>query len=166
MANMRTLIVDDHEILRMGLCALLGQMDVEHDLFEAGTLQEGLDFVDQNDDIDLILVDYNLPDGNGLELVKHLKDTHLHCHILVMSGNETHELAVEAMVSGANGFLPKSYVSQEVKSALSKVMNGEFFIPKKLQKTNTDSADQVMGNSLLTVGPSVLDLSPDPVIIF
>ena len=166
MANMRTLIVDDHEILRMGLCALLDQMEGEHEFLEAGTLQEGLDFVDKNDDIDLILVDYNLPDGNGLELVKHLKDTHLHCHILVMSGNETNELAVDAMVAGANGFLPKSYVSKEVKNALSKVMNGEFFIPKKLQKTNKGNTDQLTGNSLLSVGSSVLDVSPDPIIIF
>lgn len=166
MASMRTLIVDDHEILRMGLCALLDQMDVEHDFLEASTLQQALEYVNDNNDIDLILVDYNLPDGNGLELISHVKNTHLHCHILVMSGNETHDLAVKAMVAGANGFLPKSYVSKEVKTALLKVMNGEFFIPEKLQKTSEDSSNSHLGKSLLTVAPSVLDVSPDPVIIF
>lgn len=165
MSSMRTLIVDDHEILRMGLCALLDQMDVQHDFLEASTLQQAFDYVNQHDDIDLILVDFNLPDGNGLELVSHVKNTHLHCHILVMSGNETHDLAAKAMVAGANGFLPKSYVSKEVKTALSKVMKGEFFIPEKLQESSDVSSDNHHGKSLLSVAPSVLDVSPDPVII-
>ncbi len=166
MSNMKLLIVDDHEMFRMGLCALLGQMNEDYEIFEAGTLQEGLDYVDDNADIYLIMVDFNLPDGNGLQLVKHLKETHLHCHILVMSGHESQDLAAEAMIAGANGFLPKSYASKEVKHALSKVMSGEFFIPEKLQRSGKADAASMVGGNLLAVGPNVLDAALDPVIIF
>jgi diguanylate cyclase (GGDEF)-like protein len=163
---MKALIVDDHEMFRMGLCALLGQMEQGYDLVEAGTLTEGLDYINDHSDIDLILVDFNLPDGNGLELVRVLKDTYLHCHVVLMSGHETQDLAAEAMVAGANGFLPKSYASKEMKNALQKVINGEFFMPEKLQKANSRDTASMVGSNLLSVGPNVLDAALDPIIIF
>lgn len=163
---MKTLIVDDHEMFRMGLGALLGQMSLDFDIHEEGTLQGGVDYVKNNPTIELILVDFNLPDGNGLQLVRQLKDTHLHCKVILMSGHENQDLAVEALVAGANGFLPKSYASSEVKSALSKIVDGEFFVPNKLKKSaNSDTTSMVAG-SLLSVGSNVLDNAIDPVVIF
>ncbi len=163
---MKTLIVDDHEMFRMGLCALLGQMPQGFDIHEEGTLHGGLDYVAAHTDIELILVDFNLPDGNGLQLVKKLKETHLHCNVLLMSGHENQDLAVEALVAGANGFLPKSYASSEVKSALSKIVLGEFFVPEKLQRSSQVDTSSMVAGSLLSVGANVLDNAVDPVIIF
>jgi len=163
---MKALIVDDHEMFRMGLCALLGQMDQGYEISEAGTIAEAREYIHENNDIALILVDYNLPDGNGLELVKHLKQTQLHCNTLLMSGHESQDLAAEAMVAGANGFLPKSYASKEVKNALNQVIKGEFYIPEKLQYSNSTDAASMLGSNLLSVGPNVLDAALDPIIIF
>lgn len=163
---MKALIVDDHEMFRMGLCALLGQMSLGFEIAEAGSFQEGLDYLNEHDDIGLFMVDFNLPDGNGLNLIKHLKSTHLHCHSLLMSGHEHQDLAAEAMVAGANGFLPKSYASKEVKIAIEKVSRGEFFIPEKLQKSQDVDVASMLGENLLTVGPNVLDAALNPIIIF
>jgi len=58
---MKTLIVDDHEMFRMGLGALLGQMSLDVEIHEEGTLQGGIDYVKSHADIELILVDFNLP---------------------------------------------------------------------------------------------------------
>ncbi len=163
---MKTLIVDDHEMFRMGLGALLGQMSLDVEIHEEGTLQGGIDYVKSHADIELILVDFNLPDGNGLQLVRGLKDTHLHCRVILMSGHESQDLAVEALVAGANGFLPKSYASSEVKSALSKIVDGEFFVPEKLRMSSGIDTSTMVAGSLLSVGPNVLDNAIDPVIIF
>ncbi len=163
---MKTLIVDDHEMFRMGLGALLGQMSLDFDIHEEGTLQGGMEYVKNNACIDLILVDFNLPDGNGLQLVRQLKDTHLHCKVILMSGHENQDLAVEALVAGANGFLPKSYASSEVKSALSKIVDGEFFVPNKLKTSSNSDTTSMVAGSLLSVGANVLDNAIDPVVIF
>ena len=66
---MKTLIIDDHEMFRMGLVALLGQMDEDHVITEAGNLAEAHStIVDQ--EFDLILIDFNLPDGNGIQFIQ------------------------------------------------------------------------------------------------
>ncbi len=163
---MKTLIVDDHEMFRMGLGALLGQMSLGFDIHEEGTLEGGMEYVRTHSDIELILVDFNLPDGNGLQLVRELKDTHLHCRVILMSGHESQDLAVEALVAGANGFLPKSYASSEVKSALSKIVEGEFFVPEKLRSAAKADTSSMVAGSLLSVGANVLDNAIDPVVIF
>lgn len=163
---MKTLVVDDHEMFRMGLCALLGQMSDDYDIHEEGTLQGAMDYVASEPDIELILVDFQLPDGSGLELVKQLKDTHLRCKIIVMSGHESQDLAVEAMVSGANGFLPKSFASVEVKSALAQIVEGEFYVPEKLKRSSQSDTSTMVAGKLLSVGSNVLDNALDPVIIF
>lgn len=161
---MKTLIVDDHEMFRMGLVALLGQMDQDYDITEAGDLASANAAVEQND-YDLLLIDFNLPDGNGLQFIQAFKTRNFSCDVIMMSGTESQELAAEAMLAGANGFLPKSYAGSEVKSALNKIMDGEFFIPDKLKNAPKDSASMA-GSTLLSVGANVLDSALDPVIIF
>lgn len=161
---MKTLIIDDHEMFRMGLVALLGQMEEEYDISEAGTLEEARSVLSQKE-FDLILLDFNLPDGNGVQFIQEFKHENFASDIIMMSGTESQDLAAEAMLAGANGFLPKSYAGSEVKSALSKIMAGEFFIPDKLKNSGNDSASMA-GTSLLTVGSNVLDSALDPVVIF
>lgn len=161
---MKTLIIDDHEMFRMGLGALLGQMDGDYDITEAGSLEEARAAISK-ENFDLILLDFNLPDGNGVQFIQEFKHSNFVSDIIMMSGTESQDLAAEAMLAGANGFLPKSYAGAEVKSALTKIMDGEFFIPDKLKNTGSDSA-KMAGSSLLSVGSNVLDSALDPVIIF
>lgn len=161
---MKTLIVDDHEMFRMGMVALLGQMDQEYDIIEAGDLAAANEAV-ANHEFDLLLIDFNLPDGNGLQFIQGFKTKNFSCDVIMMSGTESQELAAEAMLAGANGFLPKSYAGSEVKSALNKIMAGEFFIPDKLKNAPKDRASMA-GSTLLSVGSNVLDSALDPVIIF
>jgi DNA-binding NtrC family response regulator len=102
--NRKILIVDDEESIRFGLTRLLTQAGYE--CFSAGTAAEGFHlFSFQNPAI--ILLDLKLPDMEGLEFLRKLKETDNYVSIIIMTAYGTIETAVSALKSGAENFLTK-----------------------------------------------------------
>jgi two-component system, NtrC family, response regulator AtoC len=102
--NKKVLVVDDEESIRFGLTRLLGQAGYE--CFSAGTAAEGFQvFSDQNPAI--ILLDLKLPDMEGLEFLRKLKESDNYVSIIIMTAYGTIETAVSALKSGAENFLTK-----------------------------------------------------------
>lgn len=100
------LVVDDHDLIRLGLRALLGQRaDVR--LHEARTLQEALVLYHRGD-IDLVLLDLHLPDAHGLTGLTTWLQQHPHARVVVLSGDSDPQMAQRALAQGAVAYLPKS----------------------------------------------------------
>lgn len=124
-------IVDDHPLVRRGLQQLI---DGEPDLRvhgEAASVHETLELITQNTP-DLVIVDLSLPDGNGLELVKHLLARFPELSILVSSMHDESLFAERALKVGAKGYINKSATGDEVLKAIKKILNGKTHVSQQV----------------------------------
>ena len=124
-------IVDDHPLVRRGLQQLI---DGEPELSvhgEAASVHETLELITQNTP-DLVIVDLSLPDGNGLELIKHLLARFPELSILVSSMHDECLFAERALKAGAKGYINKSATGDEVIKAIKQILNGKIYASKQV----------------------------------
>lgn len=120
----RVFVVDDHDVIRRGIAALL---DAEQDLElvgEAGSVAEALAWVPKRNP-QVAVLDVRLPDGNGVELCRELRSQLPELRCLILTSFDDHEALMDAIMAGASGFVLKGVVSQELVSALRTVGAGK-----------------------------------------
>ena len=110
MAFSRILVVDDEQLVRWSLRERLSAEG--HDVVEAATAAEGIDRA--RDDIDLIFLDFKLPDGDGLSVLRKVKERTPDLPVILMTAFSTIESAVEAMKLGAFHYVNKPFNLDEV----------------------------------------------------
>jgi two-component system NtrC family response regulator len=123
----RTLIVDDEETYALSLKRLLQRRGVTADV--AGSFAAGLDRA-QKGRYELVILDYMLPDGNGLDLIPPIRALRPAPTVLMMTAYGTIENAVEAMRRGASDYVTKS---TELPAIVDRVMEHEKFARLKAQ---------------------------------
>ena len=104
--RIRLLIVDDHQVTRLGLCTLLGSCPQFEIAGEAGSIAETLPAVTRLQP-DLILLDLRLPDGSGIEVCRQLQKMDLDTKVLVLTSYADDDLVFDAIAAGADGYLLK-----------------------------------------------------------
>ena len=135
MKSIRTLIADDHALVRAGIRALVEKIKGVSVVGEAGKGSEALKLVDQLKP-DLVLLDITMPDGSGFDVLQQLAQKSSPIRVIVLTVHEAGEYALRAMREGAVGFLPKSAASTELEQAIHTVMRGEVYIsPETSRKT-------------------------------
>ena len=118
------LIIDDHALLREGICAMF-QLDERFTITgQGGTIEEGLALMEK-DPPQLLLVDLVLPDGNGLQLVERVSKDWPETKVLVVSSHEDNIYAERALRAGARGYLCKSSQTSEFLTAAANVLDGK-----------------------------------------
>lgn len=126
---MKILVVDDHALVREGLRQVLKGLGELTHILEACDGRQALALADANDDLDLVLLDFHLPDMGGLEAIDALASKHPELPILVLSGTVDPHLVREVLARGAAGFLPKSGLSEELLQTTRRVLSGEIHVP-------------------------------------
>ncbi len=126
---MDILLIDDHHIFRDGLKLLLQQQNSGWIIHAAADTQEARQAIKDNADFDLILLDYNLPDGNGLDLLREIKSQIPATPIALLSAHEDPQLIQATLAAGASGFITKSSSSEVMLSALQLIFNGGIYVP-------------------------------------
>ena len=86
---MKILVIDDHELVREGLQQVLRGLDQDIDIVQADNAQESLALLVSHRDLDLILLDYHLPDMTGLEMLQQLGRRAPEVPVLMISGRPT-----------------------------------------------------------------------------
>lgn len=129
---MRTLIVDDHTLFREALILLLKEFDPTVTLIEASSAEEALSALDFYADLDLILLDLRLPGMDGLAVLPLIREACPTVPVVLLSGTEDRATARYALDQGAAGFIHKSAGSQEMRNALSLVLQGDVYAPLAL----------------------------------
>ena len=124
---MNILIADDHAIVRKGLIELLQQEFLNAEICEAVNGTEALEKV-RKDIWDLILLDISMPEKNGMETLKELRSDGVRAPILMLSMQPEDQYAVRALKAGASGFVNKDSATEELISAVHKVLNGHKYI--------------------------------------
>jgi DNA-binding NarL/FixJ family response regulator len=125
----RVLVADDHAVVRRGLKALLGESGDIVVEGEATTAREALDQVRRRA-WDVVVLDINLPDRSGLDLLPDLKRERPNLPVLVLSISAEEQFAVQALRAGAAGYLMKDSAPDELLRAVRRVVGrGRYVSP-------------------------------------
>lgn len=129
---MKTLLVDDHPLFREGLAMLITQGFPQLQLHQAGGIAEALECIAAEGDIALVLLDLALPDSNGMQGLRRLREHAPEVTVVVLSANESPETVLAAIDAGAAGFIPKTSRLGAMQAALRVVLNGGVYLPEGL----------------------------------
>lgn len=133
--TLSTLLVDDDRQFRDGIRTLLSfcqiQERVINAIAEANCPALALSLAKQHTP-DLILIDMELIEGDGLSLLKQLQDNNVSSKTLVISGHQEDWWIYQAMQSGADGYVFKSQVSQQLLDAIASIMQNQIYLPPEV----------------------------------
>ncbi len=127
----RVLIADDHAVVRRGLRALLALQPGIEVCSEASSGTEALDYV-KKEKPDLLLLDLTMPEMNGLEVARAVREESPETDILVLSMHFSEEIAREVLRSGAIGYVLKSDADTELLSAVDHARQRQPFFTGRL----------------------------------
>lgn len=132
MKSIRLLIVDDHEIFRRGLRALL---EPSSEWQICGEAVDGLDAIEQCKSLkpNIVVLDVSMPRLNGLEAARLIKKDQPDCQIVIITQHDSPQIRSAALEAGAQAFVTKSSVGNELVTALRKLIqdHGEKGHPRK-----------------------------------
>ncbi|MBE9526159.1 MAG: response regulator transcription factor [Proteobacteria bacterium] len=146
---MRVLLIDDHTLFRAGLQGLLERMGIEV-VASAGSGQEGLKIVSEKKP-DVILLDMRMPDMDGIEVLKSLREQGEKMPIAILTTVDDESDLIEALQCGAQGFLLKGMQPDELVTALQDIHAGKTVVAPDLTPI---LAKVVQGHSLPEPEPS------------
>jgi two-component system, NarL family, invasion response regulator UvrY len=126
--QIRVLIVDDHAILRAGVREMLADEEDLTVVGEAGSAEEALQLLESGTKVDVVVLDITLPGQSGIELLKRLREEMPELAILVLGMHPERSFAVRLMRAGANGYVPKMIVPEELVKAVRAVGAGRRYI--------------------------------------
>ncbi len=127
----KVFITDDHSLIREGLKKLLkDEMDIEV-AGEAGNAKDTMEFVLKNN-LDVLVLDINLPDKSGLDLLKELKEFKPELRVLILSMHPEDRFAMRVLRAGAYGYVTKESAGEELVKAIRKVYNGGKYVSAAL----------------------------------
>jgi two-component system, NtrC family, response regulator AtoC len=118
MSARRVLIVDDEPLIRWSLAERL--RGDGYDIVEAGTATQAIELADQG--FDLVLLDYRLPDGDGLGVLRHLRDIDPDTLVIMLTAHTIIETVVEAMRTGAFDYATKPFDLDDMAMRVSRAM--------------------------------------------
>ena len=132
--HQRVLIVDDHEIFRHGLRDLINMIEGFEVVAEGGSCKDALKLVRQMH-IDLVILDMYLPDGNGIQTIRQLKQkmTNPPC-VIILSAMMDNDTLVDAILAGAEGYLTKDIPASDILNSLKGFQHGQLALPKAVTK--------------------------------
>ena len=119
----RVLIVDDHPVVRRGLRALLANEPWVDEIIEASTVAEALKEA-VTSSADVIAMDVGLPDGDGLEATRKIRQVRPEAKILILTMSNDEEIVARALRSGANGYVLKDTDPDAIVDALKAIAEG------------------------------------------
>lgn len=121
------LIVDDHEIVRTGIKRLVENTPNLNIVADLGSGEEAYQFLQRNT-VDLIIMDVSMPGKGGIETTNQIKKRYPKIKILMLSMHDNSMIIEKAMKAGANGYILKNDLSDDLLNAVEKVMNNETII--------------------------------------
>jgi two-component system response regulator DevR len=122
--QLRLLVVDDHELVRQGLIALLDRREHFQVVAEAGTAAEAVEMA-RKFEPDLVVMDVRLPDGSGIEACREIRQEFPNTRVVILTSYPDEEAVLSAIIAGASGYLLKQIRSRDLVSALESVGRGE-----------------------------------------
>jgi two-component system invasion response regulator UvrY len=138
---MKILIADDHAIVRKGLIELLQEAFPAVEVFEAVNSQQAIDIISKQD-LDVILLDISMPGRNGIETLKQIRSQGIKAPILMLSMHPEDQYAIRALKAGASGFINKESATEELLTAVHRILGGKKYITASVAEKLADVGEQ------------------------
>ncbi len=160
---MKILVTDDHALIRDALRGVLKQLRSDASVFEASDCRQAMRIIEDHPDLDLILLDVNLPDRDGFSVLADLRERYPAIAIVVLSALQDRHNVIRALDLGALGFIPKTTPREVMLSALQLVFSGGIYIPAEIlgreETSLLQSPPLKQANDLARVQPTDLGLT-------
>lgn len=148
--TLNILLVDDHALFREGMRFVLQRLDASAvNIHEAGRLGDAVDLATQyRDELDLALLDINMPGSDGLESVNAFHLEFPDIPIVIVSGDDDVSQMEQVMQDGAMGYISKDSTSAVMLSALNLVLAGGIYVPPQLVQRSAQAGfddDDIIG---------------------
>lgn len=161
MNQIRLVIADDHELVRLGLKTLIESNSDMRVVSEAGTAEEALSSVEKYRP-DVIILDIRLPDRNGLGVCREIKERFTETRVIILTTYIQEEFVTEALTSGASGFVLKEAGNEKLILAIRTAMKGETTLDSKsashLVKRFRDLESQLEGMAFKDLSSREMDV--------
>jgi len=128
---MRILIADDHPLVRQGLKQLLAAEPDMTVVGEAKNADETLELA-RSLEWDVLILDYSMPGGNGLVVLKEIKRSYPRRPVLILSMHPEDSIAISVLRAGAAGYINKECASEELTVAIRKAVSGGKYVSTSL----------------------------------
>ena len=131
MAQLKILLVDDHEVVRTGLRTLLDSQEDVTVVGEAGTAEEGIRRVGYEKP-DVVVLDVRLPDSSGIEACREIRSRFPDVKVLMLTSFADEEALMAAIFAGASGYVLKRIKGQDLVSDIRRVGAGESLLDPEM----------------------------------
>ena len=149
------LIADDHPLFREALSAALHPYFAGLDLVESDTLDSTLEMIEAHNDIDVALLDLNMPGSGDLYGLIRVREDFPDLPVVVISASDSIQVVSQVMNFGAKAFVTKSAASSDIAQAISDVLNGGEWLPEDVKESIVKVSDEE-----LSVANKVAALTP------
>ena len=162
---MRTfLIIDDHQLFADGLRSILEQLDDHVTVFAVTRAADALALISEQGHFDAVLLDLNLPDAHGLQVLNALNRAFPLLPVIIVSADDNPADMRRALHCGARGYIHKGSTGKIVTHAIRLVLDGGVYIPPQMLRVTPDSqadaADRALGTE--TTSDFARRISPSP----
>lgn len=137
-SKIKIMIIDDHAVVRLGLTSLIEKNSNYEVVCDAGSSAEAYKKI-ENCQPDLILLDYKLPDGDGVTICHQIKRAYPEIKIIIVSAFCDEYMIKDALQAGAEGYLMKTIDKNAIMNAIEKVLKGEKSVDPSLLASLVDA---------------------------
>lgn len=147
---MRVVIADDHGVVRQGIRGVLEAVEGLEVVGEAGDGDEALGLIEELGP-DVVILDVNMPGKTGLEVASELRDAGHPARVLILSMHDDPEYVLQAVRSGADGYVLKDAAPAELRDAVQAVHEGrEYFTARVTQQLGVGLRKEIEEEQLRT----------------
>lgn len=155
---MKILLVDDHPLFIEGIRGILQRLGENVVIQTSGSCEEALELTEDDDDMDLVLLDLNLPGISGLEGLQQLRHQLPATPIVLLSASEDRSKVLRAIELGAKGYISKSSPADIIITALQLVLSGGVYLPMAVLDTVNSSQAKTSNAEGQTLTPRQVDV--------
>ena len=137
----RLLIADDHPLFRGALREAVSGLFSSAEIGEAGTFEEVTERLEHGSDVDLVLLDLNMPGVRGFSGLMYLRAQYPGLPVVVVSANDDPAVIRRCMEFGASGFIPKTLGVDAMRQAIARVLQGELWTPPDVDLARPSDAE-------------------------
>ncbi|QZP19360.1 response regulator transcription factor [Pseudomonas sp. DR208] len=143
----KILIADDHPLFREAIHNVISDGFPGSDVLETADLDSALALTQEHDDLDLILLDLNMPGMHGLNGLINLRNESPTIPVVIVSAEQDKQIVLQAITYGAVGFITKSSPRLQMTEAIQQILNGNVYLPPDIIRTQKNTGQRRMNDS-------------------
>ncbi|VVO26379.1 response regulator transcription factor [Pseudomonas fluorescens] len=151
----KILIADDHPLFREAIHNVISDGFPGSEVMETADLDSALALTQEHDDLDLILLDLNMPGMHGLNGLINLRNEAPTIPVVIVSAEQDKQVVLQAITYGAVGFITKSSPRTQMTDAIQQILNGNVYLPSDIIRTQKPGTRRSM-NDMPNFAPELL----------